>query len=676
MPAIILTLCSDLCAASGSGNAHTIDTDICFDSYGIPYYPARRLKGCLREAAEYIYPDDPDLLNAVFGVSGSGQSGALKIGNGQLEHYGELAAELESLPAEERPDQETVLRLFTTVRGQTAVSPETGTARKESLRYIRVMNRYLPYMENGQRQAGRFVFPVECDAAYADSMKEICKALRHVGHGRNRGLGTVRCEYDPADLADRPAIEPIPLQDGNAELRLHIRLDNPVVFSSDGADSLTYIPGSSMLGALAGMYLREFGELTGETEKAFSALFLEGRVVFSNLYIESASGWTGMPAPAWLRRMKVGMNDPVKEDGPDLPDGALTTVFAKTRRGEGKPLRNCFAVCDPAGTRLAPLKVRQETVYHHVRREKRMLYTQNALSAGQIFGGTIRGPEKEIRCLADLLSRYPLRLGRSRTAQYSGCSVRSSSEPEASPGLLHLRAGDTLVADLASDVILSDGQGANVTSLSALLGQICPGLADTRPDAGSSLAYRQIRGYNAKRNLFNMPVTAFAMGGSIIITVPEEITLPSIMLVGDRTAEGFGVIRCSTKEQIGSMTLLSEPPESIPVKDKILSIRLTAALTADRAGSAAVQKGIDLEKTCGKADGMTKSFIGRAILMCEQSETREDMEKRIASVSDKQKKEALNGLYEKAKGDDEWRTVMITALRLMKYHSGKEDQQA
>ena len=51
---LIITLKSDLCVGSGYSYAGIIDSDICYDALGLPYIPARRLKGCLREAAELM----------------------------------------------------------------------------------------------------------------------------------------------------------------------------------------------------------------------------------------------------------------------------------------------------------------------------------------------------------------------------------------------------------------------------------------------------------------------------------------------------------------------------------------------------------------------------------------------------------------------------------------------
>lgn len=51
MSRIKIILKSDLCAASGDGFSSVIDTDVSYDKYGFPVIGARRLKGCLRDAA-------------------------------------------------------------------------------------------------------------------------------------------------------------------------------------------------------------------------------------------------------------------------------------------------------------------------------------------------------------------------------------------------------------------------------------------------------------------------------------------------------------------------------------------------------------------------------------------------------------------------------------------------
>ena len=67
---LIITLKSDLCAGSGYSYAGIIDNDICYDAFGIPYIAARRLKGCLREAAELIGLSEEEIRD-LFGSGGA-----------------------------------------------------------------------------------------------------------------------------------------------------------------------------------------------------------------------------------------------------------------------------------------------------------------------------------------------------------------------------------------------------------------------------------------------------------------------------------------------------------------------------------------------------------------------------------------------------------------------------
>ena len=45
-----IELLSDLCTYSGDTFNSVVDTDVVYDQYGLPYIPAKRLKGCIRES--------------------------------------------------------------------------------------------------------------------------------------------------------------------------------------------------------------------------------------------------------------------------------------------------------------------------------------------------------------------------------------------------------------------------------------------------------------------------------------------------------------------------------------------------------------------------------------------------------------------------------------------------
>ena len=137
MSRINITLRSDLCAASGDGFSSVIDTDVSYDKYGFPVIGARRLKGCLRDAAKLIGTSD-DIIKEIFGTSGNDKSGNLKISDAHIKGYENLKQEVVSseLNAEE------VISLFTYTRAATAI--ENDTAKDNSLRFTRVVKHYSP----------------------------------------------------------------------------------------------------------------------------------------------------------------------------------------------------------------------------------------------------------------------------------------------------------------------------------------------------------------------------------------------------------------------------------------------------------------------------------------------------------------------------------------------------
>ena len=49
---IKIELLSDLCTCSGETYNSMVDMDVVYDENGIPYIPAKRLKGCIRESLQ------------------------------------------------------------------------------------------------------------------------------------------------------------------------------------------------------------------------------------------------------------------------------------------------------------------------------------------------------------------------------------------------------------------------------------------------------------------------------------------------------------------------------------------------------------------------------------------------------------------------------------------------
>ena len=252
---IIIKLHSDICIHSGYAYRGTIDSDVCCDKYGIPFLPARRLKGCLREAASMIqlHPDLQEInLDDLFGERGQFRYektekssnntrllGNIIIENARIPQYDQICRDLESLqntPLAVYLGKQDVLSQYTSVRAQTSMVSTceelfrkvqgdhqesqthigVGCAKDNTLRSIRVINatkKKVVGTEGHNTCAEPMQF--EADIYYTDdndnnpdvqlteltpvekALAAITRAVRHLGLSRTRGLGSVSCSFVP-----------------------------------------------------------------------------------------------------------------------------------------------------------------------------------------------------------------------------------------------------------------------------------------------------------------------------------------------------------------------------------------------------------------------------------------------------------------------------------------------
>ena len=652
MSKLIITLYSDLCAASGTGFSSMIDADVDYDSYGLPLIPARRLKGCLRDAAVYIgIPDN--VINHIFGVSGSGKSGVLRIGNAELKDRDGMVQEILKL-GNNAPHPSEIIDLFTHVRARTAIG-ENGTAKKESLRFVRVVNQNKP---DSDTEAMQFIAECSCPD-HDEEMIRICKALRNIGTERTRGLGAVRCEYvkDKASAEKQSKIKPRK-ESEQAEMRLHILLRAPMMISSSSEDkSIQYIPGSAVLGAFASMYLKKY-----KLDEVFESLFLQGRVQYPNLYLSDKNGKELIPTPFFVRKLKSSDAD---------VDGSLVMAWEDSKGAEPKPIRNSMIGRDL--DEKSNTEVLTKTVYHHSRGKDGTLYTQSCMQENQYLSGVITGERNLLEILKSLLSGGRISIGKSKTAQYSECIL--VSEPlvqTVNKETETFKNGDKLILSFESDYVLPR------TGMSAdeLMKEILPGVSCELMPEWSTLDYGIIHGYNTKRNMRNLPEFAVLKGSCIAVklTVPESVSIEKTIRKGKKQAEGFGVIRVLPKDRVRE----DDKTVTAPVNDnKNAGNPAFAALLKKKAVTKkAVATAFDVykdNKSIFEDTKMTASLIGRLILMVNESKTRENMVLRVESIKDTKKKDLCKELMKAIPEDSNaWKPCLLSVLRLARYSMKEE----
>ena len=470
-----IMLKSDLCAGSGYSYGGILDYDVCYDDLGLPYIPARRIKGCLREAAEKM-GITPEEIIRIFGEGGSDRIRGVIIENAYLKDYEGLYQELKRLPRDlkEYITTQSILEQFTVVRTQTKIG-ENGVAKDKSLRSFRSIKHYSPMEQKQEMKFFANIKYVELAEEDITTFGQIVKALRNMGLNRNRGLGSVKCalewkenssegisseekkdkEYKIIDLDEIKEEEDV------YQLSYKIKNKAPLVFHTEHNFSTEkYITGQTMLGYLAAAYLRK-EEAAGRVEAAeteeFKELFLKNQVIFSNLYpcdepetkrekqetdkindIQSSyvsqkesAAKVYYPAPLYINRMKktgkyVNITKIIPETENECDEKKWEKGYASEHGNRPRRLHDKFIWTD--GITVGVKEVETELVYHHTKKSDKqnspdgdLLYSFEAIRSQQYFSGNITGKGKYIKRIAKLLEDNHIQLGKSKSSQYGNC---------------------------------------------------------------------------------------------------------------------------------------------------------------------------------------------------------------------------------------------------------------
>ena len=203
---IKIKLLSDAVPGSGEGYGAVIDADIVFDELGIPFIPAKRIKGCLRESANDICAmlsesgpasislnfnrekeEEFEIVKEIFGKQGQEKSAPIYFSNLTLPQYEDNFNAL-SYFKHKYPilvTTEGIVEAFTYIRQQTAIEEDSGTADDHSLRSIRVLKKGVEFQGT---------VSLEKQEPEIDYLLQLaCMNLRRFGTKRTRGFGEIEC---------------------------------------------------------------------------------------------------------------------------------------------------------------------------------------------------------------------------------------------------------------------------------------------------------------------------------------------------------------------------------------------------------------------------------------------------------------------------------------------------
>lgn len=193
-----LSTLSDTIIGSAQSFGTIIDSDIVFDDRGLPYIPAKRIKGLFRNAAEDLMQAEgfKEILNLnervvldTYGRIGSNDpEPPIIFENLVLPEIDEVTAWLDYLADKYNYgiNQASTVDVFTDLRSHTAIDPKTKTAKQHSLCSSRILRKGFSF-------EGTIALQDDTEEA-GDFLAAICLFVDRIGSKRNRGFGKIKLE--------------------------------------------------------------------------------------------------------------------------------------------------------------------------------------------------------------------------------------------------------------------------------------------------------------------------------------------------------------------------------------------------------------------------------------------------------------------------------------------------
>lgn len=608
-----IELLSDLCVSDGGVYNSTVDIDVCYDEYGLPYIPAKRLKGCLREAAlELVDWGDTSIdIRKIFGQAGKvSDGGCINITNAYLENYDSIEKEIEDAKGHPLYHPQNILSNFTYIRTQTSIDYETGIASENSLRTMRVVNKGL-----------KFFATIDVKDEY-EAVKKCVNTLTNIGMSRTRGLGEIKAKLLDDVIVDEKN-ETIDTLNHCNYLEYEIVLNEPIItLSAGGAEEKArdYIEGSSILGVvLSRLDSVQKNNLLGQL----------GNVVFSNAYI-SNSGIRYMEVPAYISSIKNNHTN------------YINNLYFDMKNIKGRqinPMKHTFVAMKDAV--LSKIDVEMEERYHHRRSDDKSIgraetkntdnsnfYQIASINKNQVFKGFIYGDADAITTISNSIeANEKCRIGYGRSVEYGDATIKIKDKMLLDTEYLNEKT-KRIVVKLNSPAIIYNDKAMYSVAIKDLISEvaIALGFDEKKVDLSKTrkyVNYTIVSGYNITWNKRKPVITAFDKGSAIDIVFTEEVNIkiPECLFLGERSTEGYGEAEVFIPEVDGvaegtieNTTKAAWNKKSITISNDKLSGELVYGLLEDfirdRAIALAREKSVNekMRATVSNMILMTKEF--------------------------------------------------------------------
>lgn len=325
----------------------------------------------------------------------------------------------------------------------------------------------------------------------------------------------------------------------------------------NSSQSLGFIPGSLLRGALVNLYLQERKahqqEVGDPAQDPFCRrLFFDGATRFLNAYPVDQNGCRALPKPlSWY----------MEKEELECENGTIYDFAVKARRFDGLkaiPGDFCWLYGDEAvlvkiGSSLAMHNASEERMARP--RDRSTLYRYEAIAAGQVFGAVILSENADdLELLRTMVDGMEIYIGGSRSAGYGQVAFKETKIVSAwrECGQDSEHEEDLIILTLLSDLILRDSNGHFTTDLDEIIG--CKHVRAYH-------AVKVVGGFNRKWGL-PLVQTPALQAGSVFVYPARGIdgaTLRKYLAggIGERRAEGFGriAVNCIGQETLRKIGL-------------------------------------------------------------------------------------------------------------------------
>ena len=638
-----IELKSDLCAGSGESLGSLIDTDICYDEYGFPYIPSKRLKGLIKEAfIEYMdCKKDESLIKVkeeLFGTEDSRDSGNLRIDNAYLKNISSIENDIENIEEQYKKylSKQRIVELNTNIRYQTAVDEESGVAKENSLRSIRVL-------ETGNV----FEAFIECDKEVEEKILEKCiKLLTHMGNNRTRGLGEIKCSIID-DKNDNKAKYNENIETLNEEkeykIELLLKAESNIMVSKQLSEiTENYIPGSNIMGSIANKYIKDKKiDNFDNIDEKFINLFLNGKVIYSNAYITEKDGKLEYyPAPLSYSKVKnmnkVYHNKMIDVNEENIQLSNFGDKFV-TLTGENY-IKEVLTSENYHHQRAKDLSI------GHVSEGKDggTFYQFLSIDQGQYFKTKIIGKGKELNEILKYIKIDEiLRVGKSKAAEYGKLRVVNNLKTEIKETE---KAYSKFAVILTSPLILFDENKVQIAKdKNTLINKLKEtfGIENLKVTK-AFIGYSEESGFNAIWKMPKEQVVSYASGTTIVFESESPVKLKEKYILGERINEGYGqlVIYDLADKKDSSLTFKEYKIES--EEKKYSEIQKETRKILNKSIKKVINEEIlidalnTVEKNYNKIS-INNTTIGRILLMLKESKNYEEFDKNVNSIKDDKK---------------------------------------